>query len=120
MNYYVAGKISSQNNGLGAIAGSTAAGGGHVNTNVDGNILTSVENIGPGGSGGPSNNGFYGLDGTHTYSYSSATAALLLFSQKGQNVDGTEAPISASVGPKGLTVTLTLVPASTPSTPANK
>lgn len=116
----MAGAIQNQKNGVGAIAGSIAANGGHVNTNVDGNILTSVGYLGDGGNGGPNNNGFYGLDGTHSYSYSSATAALLLFSQKGQDANGAEAPISGNVGPKGLTVTLTLVPASTPSKPANK
>ena len=120
MNYYVAGKIQNQKNGLGGIGG--ADNGHKFNDNVDVNVLTSVEFIDNGGNGGPQNNGFYGLDGTHNYSYSSSTSALLLFSQKGQNAQGAEAPIDANVGPKGLTVTLTLVPAtqSTPSVPANK
>ena len=118
MNYYLAGAIQNQKNGVGLIGG-TGVGSG-ANTNVNPAILTSVGYLGDGGNGGPNNNGFYGLDGTHSYSYSSATAALLLFSQKGQDASGNEAPIGANVGPKGLTVTLTLVPASTPSKPANK
>ena len=116
MNYYVAGSIQNQKNGIGAIGG--ADNGHKFNTNVNDTVLTSVGNIGPGGVGGASNDGFYGLDGTNTYSYSSSTAGMLLFSQKG--ADGNT--ISPTNGPKGLTVTLTLVPAtpSSPTTPANK
>ena len=108
----MAGSIQNQKNGLlkHTLESQTS--------NNSGTGLTSVNVVGNGGNGGPSNNGFYGLDGTSNYSYSSSTCALLLFSQKG--ADGNT--IGATNGPKGLTVTLTLVPAtqSTPSVPANK
>ena len=113
MNYYVAGAIVNQKNGLPPHTLKTQT------FNNNGTGLTSVGYLGDGGNGGPNNTGFYGLDGTSNYAYGSSNAALLLFSQKGQDASGNETPIGANVGPKGLTVTLTLVPA-TPSTPANK
>ena len=120
MNYYVAGAISNQKNGVGLIGGTTANNNQQFNTNVNASVLTSVGSIGPGGTGGSANNGFYGLNGTDKYPYASANAGLILFSQKGKTTTGEDAPISTSVGPKGLTVTLTLVPGSAPSAPANK
>ena len=107
MNYYVAGSIQNQKNGLPPHASTSQT------SNNSGTGLTSVGYISAGGS-----DPFYGLDGTSSYSYSSSAAALLLFSQKG--ADGNT--IGATNGPKGLTVTLTLVPAtqSAPSAPANK
>ena len=98
----MAGSIQDQKNGLliGAIGSQTF--------NNNGTALTSV------GSIGNNSTGFFGLNGQTSYSYDASTVSgVLLFSQKGQNTDGTEAQISQTVGPKGLTVTLTLVPAST-------
>ena len=84
------------------------------------NGLTSVGSIGSNSNGGPDGAGFFGLDGTNKFSYSGATAGILLFSQKGQDASGNEATIGTSVGPKGIKVTLTLVPASTQSTPSTQ